>query len=275
VYVCPLCDSGFVRKAVETGYLTAEHVPPKSLGGRELLLTCRPCNNAAGVQVDSHARSRENVFGAISGDLDKHLKVSLKHGGRTIRGRLRHSAGAWDLRVVERANDPADVAAFRSAGLKAGSPLNVTFDGDRYSELGAKMSWFRSGYLALFAAYGYRFSFDPAIEIVKRQLRSPETRVIYCFTIVTYEARDQRQWRILNIPVPACTGVLFGRYVLLYPNRGDVGFYQRLEADILAQGSAPSAARVTAQSLELADGEPLFGFPIEDSSDSGGASPPA
>lgn len=61
VYVCPICDQGFTREAVPSGERTAEHVPPESFGGRELLLTCKWCNNEAGSRLDAHARKKENI----------------------------------------------------------------------------------------------------------------------------------------------------------------------------------------------------------------------
>jgi hypothetical protein len=35
-YVCPLCDPprAFLREGLDSGELTAEHVPPESFGGR-------------------------------------------------------------------------------------------------------------------------------------------------------------------------------------------------------------------------------------------------
>lgn len=154
------------------------------------------------------------------------------------------------------------MTAFQAAGLpKAGEPINVDFVGNRFAELGAKMSWFRSGFLALFAAFGYRFSFDPALSIVKRQILSHESRLIYSFTIEIPQSLAWPDWRILEIPAPRCTGVVFGRYVMVYPHRGDVQFYERLEAQIRSrEQQAPSA--VTAQSFELVDHEPLFGYDV-------------
>lgn len=128
------------------------------------------------------------------------------------------------------------------------------------------MSWFRSGFLVLFATYGYKFSMDPAMNIVKRQLRTPERRRIYSFTIDIPEAGPWSKWRILELSEPKCTGVLFGTYVVLFPHAGDVTFYERLETHI---GSRPSSepTKTTAQSFELAvPGEPLFGYDLEDSS---------
>src|SRR5688572_2826829 len=45
-YACPLCLVGF--DAGELSRLTREHVPPRSLGGKHLVLTCDDCNHRRG-----------------------------------------------------------------------------------------------------------------------------------------------------------------------------------------------------------------------------------
>ena len=262
VYVCPVCDRAFARQAVAAGVLTAELVPPESFGGRELLLTCKACNNEASSRLDAHARRKENLADVMMGTLGRPLKVRVAHGGQKLNARLVVSTTGWALNIVKRANDPAALAAFQAAGPPtAGSAVNVEFLGERFADLGAKMSWFRSGFLALFAAFGYRFSFDAALQLVKRQLRSPDSRLIYSFTIEIPQSLPWSEWRILEIPDPPCTGVVFGRYVIVLPHRGDVTFYERLQAHIRSrEGKTPTI--VTAQSFELVDGEPLFGYEI-------------
>jgi hypothetical protein len=259
-YVCPICDRAFPEEAVAAGVLTAEHVPPESFGGRELLLTCRKCNNDAGTLLDAHARRKEDLADVMTRPPSKPLKVTVERQGRKLNAHLIASETGWELKVVKRANDPKVVAAFQASGPpKAGESLNVDFVGSRFAELGAKMSWFRSGFLALFATHGYRFSFDPALAVVKRQIRSPESRLIYCFTNEVPQSLPWSDWKMLDIAEPRCTGVVFGRYVMLYPHRGDLRFYERLEADIRSQEQRPSSS-VTSQLFELVDREPLFGY---------------
>lgn len=261
-YVCPICDRAFPEAAVAAGVLTAEHVPPQSFGGRELLLTCKKCNNDAGTLLDAHARHKEDLADVIARPPSKPLKVRVEHRGRKLNARLAASETGWELKVVQRANDPKAVTAFQAGGPpKAGEPINVDFVGSRFAELGAKMSWFRSGFLALFAAFGYRFSFDPALSIVKRQILSHESRLIYSFTIEIPQSLAWSHWRILEIPEPRCTGVVFGRYVMVYPHRGDSEFYERLEAQIRSQKRTTPTV-VTAQSFELVNREPLFGYDV-------------
>jgi len=58
-----------------------------------------------------------------------------------------------------------------------GTSITVEHSGDRYSVLGANISWLRSGYLAAFALFGYKVVFDPAMQIVRTHILKNETRV--------------------------------------------------------------------------------------------------
>lgn len=259
LYVCPICETGFSRSTVSAGLLTVDHVPPKSFGGRELLLVCKKCNNDAGTLLDAHARRKENVHEVMGGRPVNGLKVRVEHQGRRVNARLSASTAGWKLDVPAHANNPSTVADFQAAGPPKDSVITVDFAGDRFAELGARLSWFRSGFLALFAAFGYRFSYDPTMKIVKQQLLCPDRRLIYSFTIDVPQSLPWGAWRILTLPEPKCTGVLFGSYVVVFPNSGDTTFYQRLEEHIRANPGKP-APFVTAQSFELAGYEPTFGY---------------
>jgi hypothetical protein len=59
VYRCPVCLADFAIADLERGALTDGHVPPASLGGPPLVLTCQPCNDTA--ELDVHAVRREVV----------------------------------------------------------------------------------------------------------------------------------------------------------------------------------------------------------------------
>lgn len=262
LYVCPLCDRTFPREAIDVGLLTAEHVPPVSFGGQELLLTCQRCNNGAGSDVDAHARRKENVLEALSGEVDRAFTVRVRREEQSVNARLITSNKTWTLKVDQHHNRPGAAESFIGSGLAVDTPIHLQFDGDRFAELGAKMSWFRSGFLALFSVYGYRFSFDPALSIVKRQMTTPDTRLIYSFTFEGSRTLLWSERRILDIPEPKCNGVQFGRYVVFYPNPGDLTFYERLEAQIISKRLNPSTS-LTAQSYEWPT-EPSFGYPIQE-----------
>ena len=48
-YICPLCLNAYPIGSTE---LTLEHVPPKSVGGKPILITCKACNNKCGADID-------------------------------------------------------------------------------------------------------------------------------------------------------------------------------------------------------------------------------
>lgn len=259
LYVCPICDRVFSREAVLTGELTAEHVPPKSFQGRELVLTCAGCNNGAGTRLEAHARRKEDVLDALAGSSRRAMKIEISYDDLQVRARLNASVSGWKMDIVKKANHEAVVKSFMAKGPPRESDrLRVSFSGDRFKALGADLTWLRAGFLALFACCGYRFTFDPAIAIVKRQLNSTDSKLIEHFSITTHKQQAWRQWVLLEIPDPRCTGVLFGRYVPLFPLPGELTFYERLAEDIRT-GRRQDGVNVTAHSYELAI-EPPLGF---------------
>src|SRR5260370_40382262 len=55
-YLCPLClDVMLTVEEFATGELTVEHVPPETLGGDDMVLTCKGCNSQAGSWFDAEA----------------------------------------------------------------------------------------------------------------------------------------------------------------------------------------------------------------------------
>lgn len=71
LYVCPLCLHGFDLDSHLS--LTFEHVPPRSVGGSTLALTCLQCNGSAGGKegVDTHASTAETLRKFGEGTLQK------------------------------------------------------------------------------------------------------------------------------------------------------------------------------------------------------------
>lgn len=263
-YVCPLCDVAFPRDAVDAGVLTEEHVPPLKFKGRPLVLTCRRCNNTAGTKLDAHARRKENIAEILAGTFSGAVGVSFEQEGRHVNSLMAVSDSTWNLTGFEKRNPPAVLDALCGQSLVAGSTITVDFAREGFAELGARLSWFRSGFLALFAVHGYRFSLDSAMRLVKEQLRSRE-RLIHSFTVdVSPEppGLGWSDWRIFEVPDPRCTGVLFKRYLTLFPHPGDVGFYDRLAERIRMEPDTRFSFK--GEGLYLPDGEPPFGLALSE-----------
>src|SRR5688572_28923397 len=61
IYVCPLCVRGLRADALAARLLSIEHVPPRSVGGKPLTLTCKECNSRAGHTVDAASDAHEHL----------------------------------------------------------------------------------------------------------------------------------------------------------------------------------------------------------------------
>jgi hypothetical protein len=237
-YVCPICVEGFVREAVANGTLTEEHVPPEALGGRGLVLTCKPCNNTAGTELDAHAHRQQTVERANQGQpTTRPLKVKARIGDLALNARYTFDGTAGSLSIPREINSPTALAALVQTGvIPKGTPITVEHSGDRYAELGANISWLRSAYLAAFALFGYKVVFDPAMHIVRTQILESETRrIVSHLTNIPPEIQALAKGPFLAFiespPLERGLCVAFGRHGVLLPGPGDLTFYDRLAAD--------------------------------------------
>ena len=275
-YVCPECaepdESGrtyrirlLPRLALASGDLTAEHVPPKSFGGRPLVLTCKSCNDFAGHQLDAHARKRENPGDALLGATRKPSRVAVTMGEHTVAASLEVDQGMLDLTIPplrKNANDPRALPPFWEAlrHSAAGQPtLHLAFSGDLHEPRRARVSWLRHAYLALFAVAGYRYIFQPGLGIVRRQIKEPDVEHIPLFLAALPEHRPWTEKCIIHVHEPEwlrCWAVQFGSYLVFLPRPGDGEFYSRIAQQARLSGHG------TDFSGDLVDWptEPLFGL---------------
>lgn len=272
-YVCPQCAepdaSGqryrvqlFPRSAVESGELTAEHVPPKSFGGRELILTCKRCNDTGGSLLEAHARKRENPVDVMIGVAKKPSHVRLTAGDHTVSVALTEEEGMLTMAFPpqrKKANDPRKEKAVWQALprlVAERSTFNINFAKDSYLPRRANVAWLRHAYLALFAVAGYRYIFRPGLGIVRKQIQEPDTEHIPVFlaTLPGEHPWSERRIGFIHEPEPLQSwAVQFGRYVAFLPKAGDTEFYTRMAEDARTR----EQARVTGESIAWPT-EPLF-----------------
>ena len=144
LYICPICLTSFVVDALADGRLSSEHVPPKSVGGKELVLTCKRCNNSAGTKLDADAAVKELVHSAMAGTREHRERVKAAVGDLWVNAEVHFSGGNYSLIVPRHINKPGTADNLKTIA-RPGSSITVEYR--RFSELGAKISWFRAGYL--------------------------------------------------------------------------------------------------------------------------------
>jgi hypothetical protein len=120
-------------------------------------------------------------------------------GGVRVNGELHTSEGKDSLRILPKINKPGTNEALRDV-VRAGTQLTV--EHESFSELGAKISWLRSGYLALFAVAGYKLALDPAMQIVRQQILECDERKMITFTSEAQQDIPLTERRILRVLAP-------------------------------------------------------------------------
>ena len=105
-YVCPLCARGFLPSALESGELTLEHAPPRRLKGREVALTCRPCNNLAGHTLDNNVSVREDQLDFVMGTMERPLPGHFDIDGDVLNADILRGEHGLSITPLENKNNP-------------------------------------------------------------------------------------------------------------------------------------------------------------------------
>ena len=104
-YACPLCLG--ISSSLAT--FTFEDVPPRSVGGRPLVLTCRDCNSSSGHTCDWHWANFWTVEGFATGDMREAVDVQFTYEDLRSVVELSNENGAFILRIIKEASNPESV----------------------------------------------------------------------------------------------------------------------------------------------------------------------
>jgi len=237
-YVCPLCFRAFNEVALTetvdpSERLTAEHVPPESVGGRKMLLTCQPCNNEAGTEVDSHMRREADVQDFFIRSNLREIKAHLATDSGRVPIRLSRSASGVNMAAVvkaaSRATHKAVMGDFEKAAVGDGwKNLRGTIQFPSYSPARASTSWLRSAYLAFFAALGYRFVWRPELDAVRGRIQNPELASPTTFRVTRREHAEPMLVYVEAPEVSKSYMMLYGHNAVFLPHYNDRTLYERL-----------------------------------------------
>jgi hypothetical protein len=248
-YACPLCLMTYGREAFEHGVFSDEHVPPQRTGGRVLVLTCTRCNSSAGASMDADAVAREAVHDFMAGrSLSRALRAEYKVGEVTVQGNVTSENGAVIMNVVPKANNLKDITAVTEtltswADAGAGGSIGLRFR-EHLSPTAASLSWVRAGYLAAFAALGWRYVFLERLNPLRAQLAAPDQSILPPLSFFDPTAPSGRR-QLLIVEEPdemRSLAVGFGRHTVFLPWVAEPRSVDEI-ADGLARYSALPASR--------------------------------
>ncbi|MEV0241941.1 hypothetical protein AB0I06_18695 [Streptomyces sp. NPDC050674] len=244
-YACPCCLVAYPREAVSAGLLTIEDVPPKSVGGRPLLLTCKRCNNTAGADFDSHAATRADAEDFMRGRVTgRPLPVTSHVDGIPLRGTAQWTESGVQIFGIPKQNDPKVQAAHieaLDAYVESGNPRpNHSFTiHTRFDETRARISWIRAAYLAAFAALGWSYIFRGVMEPYRKQLQQPDISVAQAYILRDSNAPSEER-RVLLVDHPdelRCVAVVMGEHTVFLPS-----IFRPMTCDELADAFASKRA---------------------------------
>jgi hypothetical protein len=242
-YACPLCGGLHGVESLKTGDLTLEHVPPQSMGGHAIVLTCRECNSGAGHRIDAAIAERKRVQGfrdMVEGrptDVVTHARVAL--AGEVLNVITHRLDDDWNvIYVPPQSNDPAAVGRVseylnRITGEQDGEVLQLAmrprhgFDARR-----ARIGDLKTAYLLAFAALGYRWAVHPSLHVVRAQIAYPEATLLQRWWLAPVGDGEP----LLSIarsctePPFACVSVRLAHSLVLLPWFDEGDLYARIKA---------------------------------------------
>jgi len=227
LYLCPICGTGFSQSALSTGELTLEDVPPASVGGKGIVLTCKGCNNEAGNSIDRAVACRARLIEfkkvVVQGASGLAGNATLSIGGEYVNVVVTCDAeGTLQFESPPGRNDPhvakRTIAHFESLvrdGNWKGEEFSITAR-ERYHSRLAMVGDLKAAFLIAFAAFGYRYAFDPRLDLVRQQILNPRDHVIDGWTIALNQSGDTRYLLLITELLPGVV-VKLDRVGILLP----------------------------------------------------------
>lgn len=186
-YICPLCIRHFTVIDLDQAFdncLTLEDVPPKSLGGKALTLTCKECNNTAGSGLDEELRKKlmthELVDGVTGSIIDAKITLDKE---LSVYGTVSHrKGGGLDFHLYR--NGPnAEPQRSRCIPrvmehLEKKKLHEVQFNSKPYKIRNAEVALLRIAYLKAFSTFGYGFLFNENLALIREQIQKPTEEIL-------------------------------------------------------------------------------------------------
>jgi len=181
-FICPICLNIINKEDIEN--ITLEHVPPKSVGGNPLLVTCSHCNNTLGSEIDYCLHNELLISHLIQHPESASFKANYTLNGVQIKGRMKFDLKAErpTFRFTIDANDRVRYPSFTKelednwdgCSLQVVSEITSTKRNEEYSNI----SVLKSAYLMAFAKMGYMYIFQESLDNVRAQIQNRDKEIL-------------------------------------------------------------------------------------------------
>ena len=189
-YICPLCQHIY---AIAHEALTLEHVPPESVGGKPILVTCKTCNNTQGKDLDVYLMNELEISHNL-----KHLdaipqKSRISFNGVEINGQTTFSKSeGFKFMISPDNNNPIEFEGFMKEARNAKEDCEIKLTANitnrkRNIDL-ANIALLKSAYLMAFQELGYMYVLNPCTNAVREQILNPKQQLISAPYVIADEA---------------------------------------------------------------------------------------
>lgn len=180
VYICPLCKEQFPIEALDQkgrNPLTLEDAPPKSLGGKANILTCKACNNFCGQKIDYHLTERMKELDNSKFVPKVKFNANFELDGILVQGTICvEEDGVITAIHNEKTNHPSKLETYIKKILP-NKITNIIFTKTVVDPFIMQMALLKVGFLLAFEKYGYSFILHENYDKIRKQLRNPETKI--------------------------------------------------------------------------------------------------
>jgi len=243
-YICPICCVGFTKSALQSKQLLLEHVPPRAVGGKPLVLTCNRCNTVATSRAESELKKREDIAGfleALHGAVPpakEWCRISL--GSSSVNAETQIQNGKTIVYLDPKHNSPIDYQAFIDS-LKSASPTDFSLNlaiakGYYYSQSNA--AELKTAFLFAFAYLGYRFALDPWLSIVRETILDPTKQLIPYYWHANTPQISKGMWQAIG--EISSLIISLGRSLIFLPWGKDRMHYYSVLSDLITKKASLS-----------------------------------
>lgn len=188
-YICPLCQHIY---ATAHDALTLEHVPPKSAGGKPILVTCKACNNSQGADLDVYLMNELEISHNLSHLDTIPQKSKIAFNGVEVNGQITFSKSeGFRFMISPDNNNPIEFervmkeAKNAKDGYEIKLKANIT-NHKRNTNL-ANIALLKSAYLMSFMELGYMYVLNPSTNRVREQIQNPKLQLICAPYVIANE----------------------------------------------------------------------------------------
>lgn len=177
IYICPICLGEFDNINDEKNPLTLEDAPPKSLGGKADILTCKKCNNTCGHKIDFHLTERLREIDEEKLPAGSEIKVKIQVNNETLNATISpNEDGTISVFHSNKNNNPEKLSN-QMLNLEGNALVNMEYLKSRIIPENLEYALLKTGYLLSFKKFGYSLLFEECFNQVREQLLNPEKKI--------------------------------------------------------------------------------------------------